>query len=49
MVLSMLVKNFELIEVANDEGSAPQERLAFTMFPVGLRMKVRERRAGEVA
>jgi len=44
MVVAMLVKNFELIEVGNDEGTAPQERLAFTMFPVGLRMKLRERR-----
>jgi cytochrome P450 len=49
MVLSMLFKSFELIEVGNDEGSAPQERLAFTMFPVGLRMKIRERRAGDIA
>ena len=43
MVLSMVARNFELIDVGNDEGSAPQERLAFTMFPVGLRMRLRER------
>lgn len=44
MVLATLARNFELVGVGTDDGAPPQERLAFTMFPVGLRMKLRERR-----
>jgi cytochrome P450 len=40
MVLAMLARNYELIEVSTDDGAPPQERFAFTMFPVGLRMKI---------
>lgn len=45
MVLAMLARNFELVEVACAEGGAePREHMAFTMFPVGLRLTLRERR-----
>ena len=44
MVLAMLARNFELLDVRCDDGSAePREHMAFTMVPVGLRMRLRER------
>ncbi len=45
MVLAMLARNFELVEVGAGAAAdaAPQERIAFTMFPVGLRMRLAER------
>lgn len=43
MVLSMLARNFELVEVGPEGGGAPREHLAFTMFPVGLKMRLAER------
>ncbi len=46
MVLAMLARRFELLEVGPAGGGAPEERLAFTMFPVGLRMRLAERRDG---
>jgi cytochrome P450 len=44
MVLATVAKNFELIEVATENGSPPKERLAFTMFPIGLRLRIAPRR-----
>lgn len=45
MVLAMLARNFELVDVGcADGGAAPREHMAFTMFPAGLRLRVRERR-----
>jgi cytochrome P450 len=44
MVLSMLARNYELIEVGTEDGEPPRERLAFAMSPVGLRMKLAMRR-----
>jgi cytochrome P450 len=46
MVLATLARNFELAEVGIEGGGEPVERLGFTMFPVGLRMRLapRERR-----
>lgn len=43
MVLSTLARNFELLDVGPDDGGTPRERLAFTMFPVGLKMRLAER------
>jgi len=40
MVLSMLARNFELVDVSSPAGSPPQERMEFTMHPVGLRLKL---------
>jgi len=43
MVLATLARNYELIDVGTDDGAPPSERAAFTMFPEGLRMKLRAR------
>lgn len=43
MVLSMLARNFELVEVGTTDGSPPAERLEFSMCPVGLHMRLAER------
>jgi len=40
MVIATLARNFELVEVATENGSAPKERLAFTMFPPNLKMRI---------
>lgn len=40
MVLATLARNFELVEVKTEDGSPPPERFAFTMFPMGLKMRV---------
>ena len=40
MVLALLARNYELIEVGTEDGTSPQERFSFTMFPLGLRMKI---------
>jgi cytochrome P450 len=40
MVIATLARNFDLIEVATQDGAPPKERLAFTMFPQGLKMRV---------
>lgn len=42
MVTAMLLASFEVREVACADGAAPQERLALTMSPVGLRMTLGE-------
>jgi cytochrome P450 len=44
MVLATLARNYELLEVGTEDGAPPQERFAFTMFPVGLRMRIALRR-----
>jgi cytochrome P450 len=43
MVISMLVKNFDIERIDTPDGQAPQERLTFTMAPVGLRLKLNHR------
>lgn len=43
MVLATLARNFELVEVGTEGGGEPVERLGFTMFPVGLRMRLARR------
>ena len=48
MVLSTIARNFDLVDVATDDGTAPRERLAFTMFPAGLKIRL-EARSGQDA
>lgn len=43
MVASMLLSGFEIDEVSAASGAEPKERLALTMSPVGLRMRLRPR------
>ena len=43
MVLATIARNYQLIEVGTEDGVPPREHLAFTMSPVGLRMKIRAR------
>lgn len=43
MVLATIARNFELVDVATEDGTPPMERLAFTMAPLGLRMRVARR------
>jgi cytochrome P450 len=43
MVLATLARDYELIEVGTADGRDPPERLAFTMFPVGLKLRVGRR------
>lgn len=43
MVIGMLFVNFDIDSVATPDGGEAQERLAFTMAPVGLRLKLRGR------
>jgi cytochrome P450 len=40
MAASMLLANFEIVSVQTEDGREPAERLAITMHPVGLRMKL---------
>ena len=43
MLLAMLLSRFELGEVAPAGGGEAAEQMSFTMVPVGLRMRLRER------
>jgi cytochrome P450 len=43
LAMAMLLSEFEIVAVEVDGGGEPQERLSFTMGPVGLRMKLRVR------
>lgn len=43
MVAAMLLGAFEIADVSTADGTAVQERLAFTMSPVGLRLQLRTR------
>jgi cytochrome P450 len=43
MVMAMLLSGFEIEDVATPDGGEAQEHLAFTMYPVGLRLKLRKR------
>ncbi len=42
-VMAMLLLDFEIDRVGTAGGGTPKERLAFTMAPVGLRMRLRDR------
>lgn len=43
MVLATIARNYQLIEVGTEDGAPPREHMAFTMGPVGLRMKIEAR------
>lgn len=43
MVLSLIARNYTLVDVGTESGEPPAEKLAFAMFPVGLRMKLAPR------
>jgi len=43
MVIATIARNYQLIEVGTEDGAPPREHMAFTMAPVGLRMKIRAR------
>ena len=43
MVMAMLLAGFDLESVGTADGGEPRELMAFTMQPVGLRMKLRSR------
>lgn len=45
MVAAMLLASFDIVEVGTPGNEEPPERLAITMAPVGLRMKLRARAA----
>jgi hypothetical protein len=45
MLLAMLFVHFEIDAVDTPDGRVAPERMSFTMVPVGLRMRLRERAA----
>jgi hypothetical protein len=42
-VLATIARNFQLVQVAALDGSPPKERLAFSMSPIGLKLKLGRR------
>jgi cytochrome P450 len=45
MLLAMLLAHFDIDGVDTPDGREAQERMSFTMVPVGLTMRLRERAA----
>jgi len=45
LACAMLLASFDIDTVATEDGNAPQELMGFTMSPVGLTMRLRERAA----
>jgi cytochrome P450 len=43
MVIAMVLRGFEIEAVTTPDAGEPRERLAFTMSPVGLKLRLRER------
>jgi cytochrome P450 len=43
MAMAVLLGHFDIQDVTTPDGGEPREHLSFTMTPVGLRMRVRER------
>jgi cytochrome P450 len=43
MVIAMVLRGFEIEAVTTPDAGEPRERMAFTMSPVGLKLRVRER------
>ena len=43
MAMAMLLAHFDIGDVTTPDGGEAVERMAFTMMPVGLRMRLRER------
>jgi cytochrome P450 len=48
MVMAMLLSGFDIEAVTTPDGREAQEHLAFTMHPVGLRLKLREKAKARV-
>jgi cytochrome P450 len=46
MAMATLLGRFDIVSVDTPDGGQAQERLSFTMTPVGLTMRLRERAAG---
>lgn len=44
LAAAMVLKNFDLLEVAPEGGGEPREQISIVMAPVGLRMRLRARR-----
>jgi cytochrome P450 len=44
LAAAMVLKNFDLLEVAPEGGGEPRERITIVMAPEGLRMRVAARR-----
>jgi cytochrome P450 len=49
MVMAMLLASFDIESVDTPDGAPAEERMAFTMQPVGLRMRLRAHAAGAAA
>ena len=49
MVMAMLLSSFEIESVTTPDGGEAQEHLAFTMSPVGLRLKLTPRETETVS
>jgi cytochrome P450 len=47
MVSAMLFGGFDIESVSTPDGAEAQEHLAFTMYPEGLRLRLRERARAE--
>lgn len=45
MAMAMLLGRFEIENVCTSDGSEPREHMAFAMSPVGLRLRLKEKRA----
>ena len=43
MAVAMLLNSFDIVSIGTADGSEPLEHLSFTMAPVGLKMRLRER------
>jgi hypothetical protein len=43
MVTAMLLRGFDIERVTTPDGREAQEHLAFTMYPVGLALRLREK------
>ena len=46
MAMAMLLAHFEIADVSTPDGAEPAEHMSFTMSPLGLSMRLRERDAG---
>lgn len=49
MVVSMVVKNFDIVQIQTPDGKEVEEKLTFTMGPVGLCMKLKQRKQERVS
>ena len=49
MAMAMLLASFDIDTVATPDGGPAEERMAFTMHPVGLTLRLREAAAATAA